>query len=392
MKRIVVVVPTYNEKDNIVPLISLVLEQEKRLSGFDLHVLVSDSHSPDRTIEEVQKAFPKNPKVHTLDVRERGIGVGLVKGFNLARDRYLADILVSMDADFSHSPKDLPKLVEGLEEKYDLVLGSRFVAGGRLEIPLIRRIFSYGASLLSRVFSGYFSIKEWTTSYRAITTRFYSKIDLDRVPWRAKTFVFQTAFLYQTLSQGARVRETPITFTDRRAGRTKMQVIRYIFDVLKFLIKVRFRRNEIEVKFIVVGVIGFIINTLLLYLFYDSPLFFFLPPKFTPWGIFGLSHPDFRLFIASVLAVEGAIVSNFLWHENWTFRKRQKIGRVVTRFWQFNITALGSPVITVATVNILTPYFGIYYLVSNAIGVLLGMTWNYILNTRIIWRGKPALT
>lgn len=392
MKRLVVVIPTYNEKENIVPLIKEILAQQKNLANFDLHVLVSDSHSPDGTIVEVEKNFSKNSNVHILDVKERGLGLGLVKGFNFARDRLLADVLVQIDADFSVSPALIPKLVQNLESENDIAIGSRLAKGSINRVPVQRIIFTYGANTLASILLRQFKVTGWTLSFRAFSTKLYNRIDLDKIPWRAKTFVFQPSFLYEAIKKGAKVKQIPVVFDNRRAGHTKMLSSEYIYEIMKFLIIEGYRRNEIAVKFLIVGTFGFTLNTILLYLFYDTPLLFFLSPKETAWGFLGFSHPDLRLFASTVFAVEASIVSNFLWHENWTFGKRQKAGKFLTRYWQFNIAAFGSPIITVATVNILTPYFGVYYLISNAIGVLLGLTWNYILNTRIIWRSKPAVS
>lgn len=392
MKRVVIVVPTYNEKENITPLVKEILAQQKNLPEFDLHVLVSDSHSPDGTLSEVQKSFGDNEKVHTLDVKEMGLGLGLVKGFNLARDRLMADYLAQIDADFSAPPSLIPKLLKLLESENDIAIGSRLMKGSINRVPLYRKIFTYCANILASIILRQFSVTGWTLSFRAFSVKLYNKIDLNKIPWRAKTFVFQPSFLYEAIKKGAKVKQIPVVFEDRRAGRTKMQVTKYIFELMRFLLKEGYRRNEIAVKFLVVGTFGFSLNTILLYLFYDTPVLFFLSPKQTSWGLFGFSHPDLRLLTSTIIAVECSIVSNFLWHENWTFRKRQKLGHMLTRYWQFNATAIGSPIITVATVNVLTPYFGIHYLISNAIGVLLGLSWNYILNTRIIWRSKPALS
>jgi dolichol-phosphate mannosyltransferase len=391
-KKVVVVVPTYNEKENIVLLIEKILDQAKKIKNLDFQVLISDSHSSDGTQEAIKKAFAENPKVHVLDVSERGIGVGLIKGFDYGVKDLGADILVSMDADFSHDPKDLPKLILPLGPKFNLVIGSRFARGGENRLPFIRRQFAFWANFLARLLLGIWEIREWTTSFRALTSDLYKSIDKERIPWRAKSFVFQTAFLYEALKSGAKIHEVPIIFEDRKLGKAKIQVVRYIFELLKFLLIIRYRKNTILVKFLIVGTIGFIVYSIFMWVFYDSPFLPFMPQKNTTWGFWRLTHADLRLFISSVISIEASIMSNFLWHENWTFKKRLKKGRLVTRFWQFHIIAIGSPLIQLASVNILTPYFGLPWLISSAIGVLIGLTWNYLWNTQVVWRRRPTLT
>ena len=139
------------------------------------------------------------------------------------------------------------------------------------------------------------------------------------------------------------------------------------------------------VRFLVVGGIGYLINQLFLYLLYDSPVFWFLPSQDTDVDLGLFTHPDIRLLISSILAVEVAIVFQFLAHERWTFRDRQRRGWGPLRFLQFNLSSAVSPIIVVVTVNTLTPVFGISPYISNTIGVLAGFTWNWTVNTLLIW-------
>ncbi len=129
--RLVVNIPTYNEQENIEEAIERVLSQAKNLKNYDVHVIVSDSHSPDKTADIVKRISSTNPKVHYLDVKERGLGVGLIKGHRYAIDKLKADILAQMDGDLSHNPETLPAMVAEIEKGYDLVNGSRLMKGGR---------------------------------------------------------------------------------------------------------------------------------------------------------------------------------------------------------------------------------------------------------------------
>ncbi len=379
-----IILPTYNEAENIAPLIEKILEQENK-TNFNFQIIVSDSTSPDGTGEKVMQLAAKNPKIHLLDVKERGIGLAIVKAAEFAISKLKASHLVIMDADFSHNPKDFPKLLKAAKS-HDLVIGSRLARGGKNLLPFYRRVLSLGESLLMRFLTGFLKVGEWGTAFRVIKVSLWKKINIERIPWRKRSFVFQPAFLYFALAAGAKWVEVPIIFEDRKRGKSKIAVLSYTYDTLRFAAEIFLRRRATFVKFLIVGTIGFIVNTFALFVLYDTSILP-LPAKSTSWNFLGLIHPDARLFIASVIAVETAIVSNFLWHENWTFRWRPKRGPAPLRFARFNVVAIVSPIIQVATVNILTPFFGIYYLISNAIGVLLGLTWNWIWNTRVIWRG-----
>src|SRR3989344_6025198 len=146
--RVVVTLPTYNENDNIAEIIARVLGEAKNLLNIDLHVLVSDSHSNDGTGETVKRITRHNSKVHYLDVKERGLGVGLIRGHRFAIDKLKADILAQMDADLSHDPSTLPQMVAYIKKGYDLVNGSRLTKGGKNLLGLHRRIFTRGAALI----------------------------------------------------------------------------------------------------------------------------------------------------------------------------------------------------------------------------------------------------
>ncbi|HML21949.1 MAG TPA: glycosyltransferase [Aggregatilinea sp.] len=239
-RLVVVVIPTYDEKDNIADLIADILSQQPKCEGFDLEVLVSDSHSQDGTREIVTEIGAANPKVHLLDVRERGIGLGLYSGFTHAINDLGADVLIEIDADFQHNPSDIPALLGGIREGYDVVIGSRFVPGSVNQMPLHRRILSVGANLVIRTMLGLKHITEITTSYRAFTKAIFLKVDPDSVPWRKeKSFIAVPVFLVRMIDAGASAKEVPMTMHPRVRGYSKMDFSRYIRDIFVFSIKSR---------------------------------------------------------------------------------------------------------------------------------------------------------
>lgn len=147
----------------------------------------------------------------------------------------------------------------------------------------------------------------------------------------------------------------------------------------------RFRLPKTLIKFLIVGGIGFIIYQAMFWLLYDSPVFWFFPDKDTRADLLLLHHPDIRLLIASVIGVEVAIFFQFNSHERWTFRHRNREGNLFARFVKFNASSFVSPLIIVATVNVMTPLTDITPYFWNLVGVALGFVWNWTVNSLVIW-------
>lgn len=381
IKRAVVVLPTYNEKENIEELIPLILSLQEKIQDYELHILVSDSHSIDGTLEAVEKIAAKNNKVHLLDVKERGIGVGLIKGHQYAIEELKADVLVQMDADLQHDPHDIPKFLEGIHEGYDLVIGSRLIKGGENRLPPLRWLFSWGAAMVGRIVMGLWRIHEFTTSYRAFTKDLFLKVPLDKVPWEGQSFLIQPAFLYYAVQVGAKVKEIPIIFGERKRGVTKIRTLNYITDYTVFAFKVRIEKSKTFIKFGIVGFIGFIVNAIVWKL-----LFPYFPGN--------ISFLIFHFDDSQLIAGEAAIISNFIFNSIWTFKQRNTNNTpegIFTRFWQFNLTSYGAVLISswvIGVLKILVDHNShLWYL---AVGVLVGMFWNYIWNSFFIFKNESA--
>ncbi len=214
--RLVVTIPTFNEKENIEEIVKKVLAQSEKLQKIDLHVLVSDSHSPDGTADIVKKIKKTNPKIHYLDVKKRGLGIGLVKGHRYAIDKLKADFLAQMDGDLSHDPSTLPLMYEYMRKGYDLVVGSRLMKGGKNLLGWHRRLFTRGSALFCRFSWGTFNLTEYTNSYRMFTKELFERINFNKIPWQSRSYIIQPSFLYAALVAGAKIKEIPITFEDRK--------------------------------------------------------------------------------------------------------------------------------------------------------------------------------
>jgi putative flippase GtrA len=149
------------------------------------------------------------------------------------------------------------------------------------------------------------------------------------------------------------------------------------------------------IKFLMVGGVAFVIFQVFLYLLYGEPpaplfpdlsgLAWFLPEKDTRADLVLFTHPDIRLLIASIVAVEISIVFQFNSHERWTFRNRQRAGQTLMRFARFNLSSIVSPIIIVITTNVLSVAFNVLPYISSAVGVLIGFCWNWTMNSMLIW-------
>jgi len=399
MQKIVVTCPTYNEKKNIKNIATVILAQQKYLSKYELQVLFSDSHSPDGTYSFAQKLSQKNPNIHALDVKERGIGVGIYLGHKYAVEKLGADILIQMDADLQQNPADIPRFIKEIEKGYDLVIGSRLVKGGANQLPGLRKLFTLGASWICRILWGELKLHEFTNSYRAFTKELFEKVNFDRIPWKSTSYVYQPAFLNEALLAGAKWIEIPIVFSHRTAGTSKIKTSSYIKDLMIYSVKVAIRRRETLIKFLIVGSIGYFVNAIPLGLLnrgeinimnikfltfhvLSSPIFNFIPANSS---IFLLE----RLFWATVVAIELSIISNFILNDSWTFKSKERVRKpLIIRFIQFNTASVGSPIIQIITILLLFNLFHIHEQIGLVFGILLGLVWNWLWASKFIWKAK----
>lgn len=393
--RLCVTIPTYNEAENIEEAIKRVLSQAKFLKGYDLHVVVSDSRSPDKTGEIVKGIAARNPKVHYIDVKVRGLGVGLIKGHQYAIDKLKADILAQMDGDLSHDPASLPEMVKYIREGYDLVNGSRLMKGGKNMLGWHRRLFSWGSAMYCRISWGTWGIAEYTNSYRVFTKKLFEKINLNSIPWRSTTYIIQPAFLYAAIQTGAKIKEVPIVFVDRRGGYSKAKIVSYTLDVLKFGLLVRLNESKTFLKFLIVGTMGYFVNAVLLGLLYRGQIYSL---KVLPQPILESipvnSGPSFsfitldRLFYASLISIEASIIFLFVAHENWTFKDRSHKGPWYRRMLKFNFSSLASPAIQLISILFFANYLHLSEQLGLAVGVILGLSVNFTINMLWIWKKK----
>ena len=208
------VIPTYNEHENIEKLATEVLSMDN-----SIHILIVDDNSPDGTGELADRMAAADDRIHVLHRKGKlGLGSAYREGFRLAIDQG-ADYIVEMDADFSHDPAVLPRFFEKMSD-YDLVIGSRYLNGvSVVNWPLRRLMLSYFASVYTRVITG-LRISDCTSGFKCFNRKVLEAIDLNRI--RSDGYSFQIEMNYRCVEKGFRVGEVPIIFIDRHAGSSKM--------------------------------------------------------------------------------------------------------------------------------------------------------------------------
>jgi len=210
-----VVIPTYNEKENIEELIGQVLSVKDTI-----HILVVDDNSPDGTGDIVERMASSNERVNIIRREKKmGLGSAYIAGFKWALENTDARYVFEMDADFSHDPRAIPNFLEAVRDN-DLVIGSRYLKGITVvNWPLSRLILSYSANIYTRLITG-LPLKDATGGYKCFRREVLEALPLDRIKSDGYSFQIEVNFL--CWKKGFRIKEIPILFVDRRVGISKM--------------------------------------------------------------------------------------------------------------------------------------------------------------------------
>ena len=240
MSNGLVVIPTYNEIENVESIIRAVFALKE-----PFHVLIVDDNSPDKTFEKVELLQKEFPSQLFLQVRKKksGLGTAYVHGFKWALENNYAYIF-EMDADFSHNPHDLAKLYEACQTgEADMAIGSRYVRGVNVvNWPLSRVLLSYFASVYVKIITG-MKIHDATAGFICYRREVLEKINLDKIKFVG--YAFQIEMKYRTYCKGFTIKEVPIIFTDRTKGQSKMSnsiIKEAVFGVISLRIKKLFNR------------------------------------------------------------------------------------------------------------------------------------------------------
>lgn len=351
LHKISVIVPTYNERENIGELIER-LESLK----LNLEIIIVDDNSPDNTAEEAVKLANKYNNIKVLKRPGKlGLGSAIADGMKIASGDYIA----IMDADLQHPPEKLLEIYKTLESGTDIVIASRYVKGGNIKgWSLYRRIVSRGATLLAHLLlpetkavkdplSGFFAFKKSSVNNFTPSTHGY-KVLLE--------------LLHQIRNNNIKITEIPFTFNTRKRGESKLgsrEMLRYLTLVLKL--------NEYRIiKFMIVGATGILVNEGILYYLVEN-------------GV--------KLIYASPLAIESSIISNHLLNFTWTFKTRsnKKISTYLASLIKYHASVLLGALVNFASLILFTS-LGFHYLLSNILGIILGFISNYLFSEHIVWR------
>jgi dolichol-phosphate mannosyltransferase len=357
--KTVIIIPTYNERGNIERLTRELQTQFSAVSH-DMHVLVVDDSSPDGTAEVVRALQAEFANVHLLMGEKRGLGAAYIRGMRHALDELQADIVFEMDADFSHSPEDVPRLLAEIDGGADFVIGSRYVEGGSIpdEWGLIRKLNSQFGNIVARYIAGIYRVRDCTAGFRAIRTSLLRQIDLGAL--KVEGYAFQVALLHEAVIRKARIVEIPVDFIDRTEGESKLG----LSDIVEFITNawwIRFRSMRTFIKFCIVGGSGVVVNL----------------GVFTLLLLLGMNK-----YVASPIAIEVSILTNFLFNNFWTFRWRNTRDTLRMKGLKFNTVSVialgvsyGTFVVSSLTFPALPPQ------IHQAIGIVPALLVNYLMNS-----------
>ena len=213
-QRVLIIFPTYNERDNIDKIVHAVLPLDSRI-----HVLIVDDNSPDGTGEIADRLARQEPKVNVLHRQKKeGLGQAYIAGFKWAIERKY-DYIFEMDADFSHGPEYIKDFLREIKE-YDLIIGSRYISGVNvINWPITRLLLSYFANVYTRIITG-LPIRDATGGFKCFRREVLETVDLDDV--HSTGYSFQIEVSMRAWKKGFTIKEIPIIFVDRRAGESKM--------------------------------------------------------------------------------------------------------------------------------------------------------------------------
>ena len=376
MKKVLVIIPTYNEVNNIDQVIELVEQVRTKLRSYELSVLIVDDKSPDGTAKHVKTLQKKYDNIKLLSGEKSGLGSAYIRGFNYALKIRDDNVFIMMDADLSHNPEDIPALLKAISKGSDYVIGSRYATGGAISgsWPLIRVITSRVANFVARKLTGITNnVTDLTGGFKAIRREAIQEIDLNAL--NVKGYIFQVSLLHNFVAKGFKVSEVPITFTDRQNGSSKLR----LRDVTEFIYRAYKLNPNAPIqkltRFGFVGTCGAIVNlailTILVKLFHSEVL------------------------IADLIAIECSIIFNFFLNHFYTFKgygaytartKKESLNSILIKMGKFNIGTLGGAAINFLVFMTLFKATGVNYVISDIVAILIAMSWNYFVSTRFVWR------
>jgi dolichol-phosphate mannosyltransferase len=246
-----IVIPTYNESDNIIPLLDEIFKQVDFENGIrkpedrvDVYVFVVDDNSPDKTADLVRDYMKKERRVYLHFRKEKeGLGAAYKDGMKSAVRKFNPDFVFEMDADFSHSPKDIFRMLDELKRGSDFVIGSRYIEGGSTPEGwgIHRKLLSFSARKITGIGLGLTRIKDSSGGFRGIKSDVIKTIDMDNLI--CDGYCFQASLLEEANHNGFKITEIPIQFNNRNKGESKMR-LKDMIEGLELVFRVRLKRTK----------------------------------------------------------------------------------------------------------------------------------------------------
>ena len=360
-KSISIIIPTYNEKDNVLPLIE---KLHSVLSGYNYEVVFVDDNSRDGTIELVKSLSSKYPVKIIVRKDVKGLATAVVEGFKHAAGQ----LFVVMDADLQHPPELIPNLLQTLDNGADIAIASRYVTGGGMQNwSATRKIISKGAIILSHILlPASRAVKDITSGFFAVKREVVEGAQLKPTGWK---------ILLEILYMGKyqKVVEVPFIFALRTKGTSKLNSRQQI-EYLKHIWSLMRRKGEHWrfAKFIAVGLSGVVVNEGVLA----------LVTLFTHWS----------KYVAEIPGIEVSIITNFILNDYFTFADRRtgQNKSYFNRLLRFNLVSVIGALINIGIYSLITSVFGLNNLaerlLANFIGIVIAFLWNYLVNSWWTWK------
>jgi dolichol-phosphate mannosyltransferase len=371
MEKVVVIMPVYNEAENIGPMIEeLVAREFPKIKEVNMQLLVVDDNSPDGTGNIVREKMKKYKRVHLLQGEKQGLGMAYVRGMRYAMKMLGADAVIEMDADFQHNPKYVKNLVKEFIKGADYVIGSRYIKGGSIPASwaVSRKFMSYFGNLFARVVLWLPKLHDMTTGFRLTRVKgVLDKIKLEQLR-ELKRFAHKIDLFNQTVKLSQKTVEVPIHFAERAKETSKFSFKEMIASY-KLVVLIRLEESKRLIRFAVVGFTGFIVNFIFIRLFR------------------GLGMTE---TLSWLLSTELAIASNFTFNNIWTFSEKKISGiiDVSKKFFQFNLTSAGALIIQSIFGPLGVSIVGKRYdfLVLAVVVLFLVLPYNYLMYNLVIWK------
>lgn len=374
MAKVVVIIPTYNERENTEKMIDTLADIFSGISGHEINLLYVDGNSPDGTAEVVKEKQKKYKWLHLIiETKKEGLGMAYMKGFQYAIKNLGADYLMEFDSDFQHRPQDIPRLVAEINSGYDFIVGSRYIKGGSIpeEWGIKRKFLSVMGNLVARILLILPRLHDVTGGFRLSRVKgFMEDFPFDKP--LSRSFAYKIHTFYFMVLKGAKVKEVPIHFQPRTSGESKI-VKNEMQETLRVIFQLQLGNPKLIrfVKFGTVGFVGFVVNYLGLEFFKSL----------------GLST-----YWATLIATEISIISNFIFNNIWTFKERMitKISELVVQFVKFNFSSIFAvivqPLIVAGIVRLFADTSLVRLLALVFAVVFVVIPYNYTVYNLFIWK------